>query len=66
MEISIEIKEVYGQQRFYPACEISRNLLKLTGKKTFTKDVLKTIQELDYSIKIMTPEIDGTFQRRLA
>ena len=48
--IVVEIRNVYGNDLTYPACDESRLLARLTGSKTFTRAHLATIRELGYEI----------------
>jgi hypothetical protein len=49
-EVKIEIKNNYGQNRFYPANKTAERFLQLTGKKTFSEKELLTIIELGFII----------------
>lgn len=51
MELLIEKRDVYGTVRFYPACEKSRLLARLTEKKTFRERDLYILKDLGYTIK---------------
>ena len=55
--IHVEVKESYGNKRFYPACDLSRNLLKLTGQKTFTEYTIQVIKDLGYEPRAIAPAI---------
>ena len=57
MNITVEIKNVYGNQSVYPACDTSQLLAKLAGTKTFTRSALDTIKKLGYSITVAQPKI---------
>ena len=57
MNITVEIKNVYGNQSVYPACYTSQLLAKLAGTKTFTRSALDTIKKLGYSITVAQPKI---------
>ena len=50
-ELVIEVKSVYGNQKWYPACQESKLLTKLTGTKTFTDSHIATLKELGYTFK---------------
>lgn len=56
MEITVEIKNVYGNEMIYPVCAIAEGLAKLAGTKTLTRDAIKTIKELGYKIIIKSPD----------
>jgi len=52
MNITVEIKNVYGNRTVYPACSASLLLARLAGKKTFTLDALNTIKALGYTVEV--------------
>lgn len=52
MNITVEIKQVYGNETIYPVCETAKLLTKLTGNKTLTRAALETIKQLGYSIAV--------------
>lgn len=52
MEIMIEIRDVYGEEKYYPACDKAMMFAKLCGTKTLTKHAIATIKQLGYSINI--------------
>ena len=51
MTITVEIRQVYGQDTVYPADDLARTFTKLTGHKTFTPRDLAAIRELGYEVK---------------
>ena len=52
MEIKVMLKQVYGKDTYYPACERAHLFAKLTGSKTLTPTTLRTIRELGYVVKV--------------
>jgi len=44
----IEIKDQYGNDVVYPACETSRLLAKIAGTKTLTSNTIKYAKRLGY------------------
>jgi hypothetical protein len=48
--IKIEIRNNYGQDRFYPANKTAERFLQLTGKKTFSERELHVIIELGFIV----------------
>lgn len=52
LQITLKIKNVYGNDLVYPMCEISENFAKLINKKTFSNYDLKIIEALGYQIII--------------
>lgn len=58
MEITIELKDVYGQRLAYPVCVKAKIFAELTGKKTLTSDALRQISRLGYEIKVKPQPTD--------
>lgn len=48
MQIKIEIKNVYGEQRFYPRCTTGELFAKIAGTKTLTPENCELIKSLGY------------------
>ena len=55
MSITVEIRQVYGQDTVYPADDTARAFTKLTGRKTFTPRDLAAIRELGYAVTVKEP-----------
>lgn len=49
--IKLNIKNVYGVERIYPACDVSAKLAQLTGRKTFDVNDLNIIKSLGYDLE---------------
>ena len=49
MNLTIEIKSVYGNELIYPVCNQALKLCSLTGQKTFKKSSIRILKELGYS-----------------
>lgn len=43
MKIKLDVIEHFGKPRYYPACNLSRLMIELMGRKTFTQDQLSLI-----------------------
>lgn len=56
-KIIVQIRNVYGVETVYPACERSVLLARLAGTKTLTNDALRTIRALGYEIEVEAPAI---------
>lgn len=52
MNITIQIKNVYGNQTIYPACEKSRIFAALAGTKTLTIEAIARIRLLGFNIVV--------------
>jgi hypothetical protein len=55
--IKVEIKQVYGVERIYPACDISKKLNSLMMSKTFNRNDIEKIKSLGYKIEVKTETI---------
>ena len=51
--IKVILKDTYGTPRFYPACEYSKALTKLTGTKTLTTEHTKVIQSMGVKVRVV-------------
>jgi hypothetical protein len=51
MEITVRIKNVYGEDKIYPVCSKAVTFANLINQKTFTPRDLSNIRLLGYSIK---------------
>ena len=54
MLIKLIVKTIYGVKKYYPACEISKHLVQLTGHKTFTVRNIETLKKIGYVIENAT------------
>lgn len=53
MEILVEIKNVYGQDKIYPLCEKAKIFAKMVGQQTLTNLDVKNIKELGYTVNVL-------------
>ena len=51
-KIKVEIKDIYGKRRIYPACAVADAFSQLTKTKTFSTEHLKTIKALGFKIEV--------------
>lgn len=51
MKCTVYTKNVYGNELVYPIGEVAHCFARLTGKKTFSRDDLHTIELLGYEIE---------------
>ncbi len=52
MKIQVTIRDIYGLQTIYPACDIAKLFARLAGTKTLTRHALDTIRALGYTVEI--------------
>tara|TARA_R110002126_G_scaffold162071_1_gene310029 strand:+ start:813 stop:992 length:180 start_codon:yes stop_codon:yes gene_type:complete len=57
MELFINPREVYGRTLYYPACDQSKLLAKLSGKATFTTETIDIIKQLGYTLTTKQQEV---------
>ena len=50
LEILVEIKNVYGNEKIYPACEKASLFCDIAGTKTITDETKVLIKQLGYTI----------------
>ena len=53
MHISIQIRNVYGCNKAYPACDSARVFAEIAGTKTFTLDTLRRVLRLGFDIEVL-------------
>lgn len=54
MDIEVTVKNVYGENKVYPACDTSRKLADLIGTKTFTDRAIQQLRDLGYNIRLLS------------
>jgi hypothetical protein len=57
MTITVQIRQVYGNETIYPACKASAFFCALAGTKTITQDMLRLIRAQGYEIEVEAPRI---------
>lgn len=55
MHITIQIRQVYGNETVYPACKTSAFFCRLAGTKTITQEMLRMIRAQGYDSAVETP-----------
>ena len=56
-EITVVIKNVYGQEKIYPYCDDAMTFCKLLGQTTLTRQNIKYIKDLGYTLTLAQEEI---------
>lgn len=49
MDLTIEIKSIYGEEKIYPACAKSQAFCDLLGQKTLTRSNINKIKAMGYT-----------------
>jgi hypothetical protein len=52
MEIVIEIKNVYGVEKFYPICDKAKLFASIAGTKTLAPSVLVNVSKLGFTVTL--------------
>jgi hypothetical protein len=52
--IKVSIKNVYGVERIYPQCKISKSFSRLMRKRTFDREEIQEIKTMGYSVQVVT------------
>ena len=52
--IKIQIRNIYGDEKFYPICDTAKALARLAGTKTITPGAYEIIKSLGYSVELVT------------
>ena len=50
MQITVEVKNVYGVTTYYPICQAAQAFAAIAGTKTLTPATLKQIKALGYTV----------------
>lgn len=56
-QVTLNVRNVYGNELIYPHNDTAKLLLKLTGKRTFSKQDISNIYKLGYSIEFVAQEV---------
>ena len=57
MKITIQIRSVYGNRRFYPMCEKSKLFCEMLQTVTLSQNSIECIKELGYEIELKAETI---------
>jgi len=57
MQITIEIKTIYGKQTIYPVCDNAKLFASIAGTTTLVPAVIKQIRALGYVVNVRQPEV---------
>lgn len=53
-EITVQIKQQYGQQRIFPICDTAKTFATIAGTKCLDKGKLAQIESLGYVVHVQT------------
>ena len=57
MNITVEIREVYGQSKIYPVCDKAQTFAHIAGTTTILPRDIQRIQELGYEVVVKQQEM---------
>jgi len=57
MNITVEIREVYGQSKIYPVCDKAKIFAEIAGTTTLLPRDIQRIQVLGYEVLVKQQEI---------
>jgi hypothetical protein len=52
MNITVRIKNVYGEDKVYPVCNAAKTFAELAGTTTLTARAVSLIKQLGYTINV--------------
>jgi len=55
--LQVKIKNVYGNETVYPACEQSELFARLAGTTTLTQQAIRIIKNLGYTFEVEAPTL---------
>ena len=58
MNITVKIKNVYGEDKVYPACENSWRFAEIAGTKTLTPRTIRQIKAMGISVGIAQSQLE--------
>ena len=53
--IDVQVREVYGNRTVYPVCPTAQLLAQLAGTRTLTPAALRTIEQLGFTVRRVSP-----------
>ena len=53
----VEVKNNYGQEAIYPACEVSRVFANIAGTRTLTRQTIELARQLGYNVEVLAPTL---------
>jgi len=57
-EITVEIRDVYGQTKLYPHCESAKVFASIAGTTTLTEQNIRRIMQLGYKVKTLQRPVE--------
>ncbi len=57
MKIQVTIKNVYGKETIYPACDTAKTFAAIARQTTLTMREIMFIKNLGYSVEVVQPVV---------
>lgn len=57
MSLQVRVSDSYGTRKIYPACEKSKLLAKLVGRKTLNVGDVKILKALGYEVNVVQESV---------
>ena len=51
--VVVNVRDIYGTRKAYPACPNARLFAELAGTKTLTREALRIVADLGYRIEVL-------------
>ena len=52
MQIIVQIKNVYGEEKIYPVCDKAQAFAAIAGTRTLTLQTIKQVKKLGYRVEV--------------
>lgn len=56
-ELTVEIKNIYGNELIYPVCNTAKSLCSITGAKTFNSFTIGQLKSIGYTFITASTQI---------
>ncbi len=57
MSIQVSIKNVYGRETIYPACDKAKTFAQMLGQSTLTTRDIQSIKSLGFAIEVIQDKV---------
>jgi hypothetical protein len=55
-EITVEVRDVYGVEKYYPLCDLAKSFARIANTTTLTPTALHIIRGMGYTINFKVKE----------
>lgn len=56
-EITVEVRDVYGQTKYYPSCDDAKVFASIAGTTTLTEANIMRVMQLGYKVKTLARSV---------